>query len=196
LNKRGRKTGERRRRRRKKGGVFFVEKRKKRRTIALFNPDRATNRHVLSSFKKVPVFFLSLSELRSVRERERVGREEKKKKNCSEHHHHHENQQEKNERANSIFFSFSHFSVIVVGCACRICSYPTRRWRALTRIFLLSFCEPPRFFFFVAFYFLLSSYVRTYFFFLTHRSFESLEIHKKKENHSYYVSTLIFCHIL
>jgi len=71
LNKRGRKTGERRRRRRKKGGVFFVEKRKKRRTIALFNPDRATNRHVLSSFKKVPVFFLSLSELRSVRERER-----------------------------------------------------------------------------------------------------------------------------
>jgi hypothetical protein len=43
-------------------------------TIALFNPDRGTTKHVLSSFKKVPVFFLSLRYV----ERERKNRREKK----------------------------------------------------------------------------------------------------------------------
>lgn len=49
---------------------FFVEKRK-RRTIALFNPDRASNRHVLPSFRKVLVFFsFSRTALRSRRGKE------------------------------------------------------------------------------------------------------------------------------
>ncbi len=70
-------------------------------TIALFNPDRGTNKHVLSSFKKVPVFFLSLRYV----EKERKEKRREKKKNCPEHHHHHhENQRKRTERENSIFF--------------------------------------------------------------------------------------------
>jgi hypothetical protein len=50
---------------------FWEKKEKKGNiTIALFNPERGTNKHVLSSFKKVSVFF-SFSALCSEREREK-----------------------------------------------------------------------------------------------------------------------------
>lgn len=83
------KTEEKKKKKKRKKKEEFFSCRK-RRTIALFNPDRATNKHVLPSFKKVPVFFFLF--IRYVA----IDRERKKKKNCSEHHHH-ENQQEKNE---------------------------------------------------------------------------------------------------
>jgi hypothetical protein len=67
-------VGEEKKRKKKKRRSFF---------IALFNPDRASSKHVLPSFN-----FLSLCERKE---------EKKKKKNCPEHHHH-----ERTERANSV----------------------------------------------------------------------------------------------
>jgi len=50
----------------------------------LFNPDRATNRHVLPSFKKVPVFFLSLGYVAiKKKDREKEGERRRKKEELS-----------------------------------------------------------------------------------------------------------------
>jgi hypothetical protein len=59
------KKKKRRRRRKKRRGGSVEEENT---TIELFNPDRGTNKHVLPSFKKVPVFF-SFSALCSDRKR-------------------------------------------------------------------------------------------------------------------------------
>jgi hypothetical protein len=61
----------------RRGGVFGEEEKKENITIALFNPDRGTNKLVLPSFKKVPVFFLSLRYVGKEREREKHRREKK-----------------------------------------------------------------------------------------------------------------------
>lgn len=63
----------------------FGEREKKRKrniTIVLFNPDRRTSKHVLSSFKKAPVFFLSLRyvEKKEKEEEKKPNIERKKKK--------------------------------------------------------------------------------------------------------------------
>jgi len=62
----------------RRGGVFWEEEKKENITIALFNPDRGTNKLVLPSFKKVPVFFLSLRYVGKERERETPKRKERR----------------------------------------------------------------------------------------------------------------------
>jgi hypothetical protein len=130
----------RRRRRRKK------EEQEGNITIALFNPDRGTNKHVLSSFKKVPVFFLSLGYVEIERDRHIEEKNRRGKKNCPEHHHHHhhhENQRKRNERANSVlFFPSSLSSGDSYSTRKKICSYPSKS-RFDEKISSLSTLPPP-----------------------------------------------------